>query len=161
MARFLQLRSLWASFLLVREMVNINPLLLIFTEKPQIRRRGNTISTITDASLMKHAIFFLSSNASESTKNGCGMMRGGHDDKKELYAAELHSRMSMASVENNEKVYVERMQKQAGNYSSMLTEARNGKHEDSSQNDVGDGSLDPKDLAKNGLPSACVFVAKY
>jgi hypothetical protein len=108
---------------------------------------------------MNHAIFFLSSDTSESTKKGFEPIRGGAG-KKDLYTADIESRMNLASVHDDEEIYGEHLQIRTGNFSPTATEVRSGKNEDLAINDMGDSTLDPKDLARNGLPSACVFVAK-
>jgi hypothetical protein len=110
---------------------------------------------------MNHAIFFLSSDTSESAKKGFEPIRGGAG-KTDLRTAELEGRINRASVhDDHEGIYSEHLQRRAGNFSPIATEVRSGKNEDLALNDMGDSTLDLKDLARNGLPSACVFVAKY
>jgi len=110
---------------------------------------------------MKHAIFSFSSNASESKKDGFDMVHDS-EDKRDIYTAELENRMNLASIQDDEKIYVDRLQERGETYSPMTTEVRNiGNSEDPLPTGLCDDSSDSKDLARNGLPSACVFVAKF
>ncbi|CCX13348.1 Similar to Meiotic activator RIM4; acc. no. P38741 [Pyronema omphalodes CBS 100304] len=127
--------------------------------KSHTRRRGNTISTVADASLMKHAIFSLSSNTTESRKEGFEILHE-NEDKRDIYTAELEGRLALASIQDDEKIYVDRLQDMGEGYSPMTAEIKTVSNTDGdSVSGTCDNASDSKDLARNGLPSACVFVA--
>jgi hypothetical protein len=109
---------------------------------------------------MKHAIFSLSSNTTESRKEGFEILHE-NEDKRDIYTAELEGRLALASIQDDEKIYVDRLQDMGEGYSQMTAEIKTVSNTDGdSVSETCDNASDSKDLARNGLPSACVFVAK-
>ena len=111
---------------------------------------------------MKHAIFALSSSHSELKKDSFDFIPG-NGDKKAIYSREFDGRMSMASIQDDETIYVDQLQGRSGACGAMTSEVKNIRNPEEFSPAVasGDGSPESRDLARNGLPSACVFVAKF
>lgn len=104
---------------------------------------------------MHHAIFALSSNASgpKILTRDCG-------GERDVYTSELDSQRSLTSIQDDDEIYMS--QGKVEEFSSNTTETKGiGESETSLYAEPDESILDSKDLAKSGLPSACIFVAKF
>ena len=106
---------------------------------------------------MHHAIFTLSSNAPGPKKltRDCG-------GERDVYTSELDSQTSLTSMQHDERIYMSHLQGDAEECPPNTTEAKDTRGSETSRYaELDESILESKDLAQSGLPSACIFVAKF